>query len=487
MFSYKIINKGDMIMALICTEINEWIEEDVSKPIEKWEERTKKKCNKSWYNPFGWQWVCTFVSYFVKVIRWIIVTVGKWVVRTVCKIISAIVTFIIEVFTGLWDVLVGIFTLDWRSVVDGFIQILIAIASVVIKIIRIVFLIDTVAFIIDEITRMRLREYVKGLLEKKYDGELLQQIKDELRIDFGAFGFRIKMSGIRTFVDSETVTKKNPTIPNLIYLHENGKINLRELAGFEFPQGFGRRKRYKTLKKDLVVSGGGGGEFDNPISESELNLYISSQGLKGPKFIILCMRDKALDTKLNVSSELAREIGLMPQWEKKNIEVISPNHIVHDGMDTMNTNALEDFLIDVIGREDSSKSESGAIKDLCIPVTVGIFKYTDTLNGLSSCLKESSCQNEHKASGITYIDNKFDFLFKYVPLHELGHFFGLCHTDGLDRVMFSPKQSNYLEWDTIPNLFLHSGPKFTFEEAKSTWDYIVEHYSANCLAGIQKD
>ena len=478
-------------MALICTEINEWIEEEISKPIEEWEERTKEKCKKSWYNPFGWKWVCSLVSFLVKVIRWVIVTVGKWVVRTVCRLIGVIITFVVDFFAGLWNVIAGIFTLDWRRTLDGLIKMGIAIIEGLIKFGRIILLVDTVDFIIDEITRWRLRKYVKKLLEEKYEDnlELLQKIKDALSLDFGAFGFRINMSAIRTFVDSESVTEENPEVPNLILLHENGDINLKELAGFEFPQGFSNRKRYKTIKKGLVVGGGGGGEFDNPISEDELDLYISSRGTEGPKFIILCMRDGVLDTKLKATSEIGREIGLMPQWEKSTIEVTQPNHIVHNGFDTTSaSSSLVSFLIEVIDRKNKTIDDPGAIKDLCTPVVVGVFKYTDTFRGIAACLLGSdACQSPHNASGVTFIDNKPDIVWKYVPIHELGHFFGLCHVDGLDRIMYSSKQNTWFKLATVPNLLLHGEPKFTFKEAKSTWDYIVEHYSGNCLAGIKED
>lgn len=476
-------------MALVCTEINEWIEEEVSKPIEEWEERQKKKCKKrKWYDPRGW--FCWFVTYLVKVVRWVVVKVGKWVVRTVCKLVGVIINFVVDFFTGLWDVIAGIFTLDWRRILDGLIKIGISIFEGVLKLARIVFLVDTIDYIIDEITAWRLRKYVKELVEEKYgdDPELLQQIKDALRIDFGAFGFRINVSVVRTFIDSETMSVDEPNVPNLVVLHERGDINLRELAGFEFPQGFFNRKRYKTLKKGLSVGGGGGGEFDNPISESELDLYLSSRGSEGPPFVILCMRDKVLETKLNASGEVAREIGLMPQWSNSTLEVTRPDYIVHNGYDTFNAERdLVDFLMDALGRNRSSDGENGAIRDLCTPVAVGVFKYTDTLRGLAACLKESSCQREHDASGVTFIDNKPDIVWKYVPIHELGHYFGLCHTDGLDRIMYSNRKHSWFRWATVPNLLLHGEPKFTFGEAKSTWDYIVAHFSGSCLAGIQTD
>ena len=82
-------------MALVCTEITEWVEEEISKPIEEWEERQEKKCKDyPWYDPRGW--VCWFVTYFVKVIRWVIVKVGKWVVRAVCKIVATVIDIVSE-------------------------------------------------------------------------------------------------------------------------------------------------------------------------------------------------------------------------------------------------------------------------------------------------------------------------------------------------------------------------------------------------------
>ena len=42
-------------MARICTEVTEWIEEKVSRPVEEWEERQEKKCKKrKLYDPRKW-------------------------------------------------------------------------------------------------------------------------------------------------------------------------------------------------------------------------------------------------------------------------------------------------------------------------------------------------------------------------------------------------------------------------------------------------
>ena len=470
-------------MAKRCTQINEWIEEEVSKPIEEWVEKREKKCKEyPWYDPRGW--VCWFVTTLVKVVRWVTVKVWKWVVRTVCKLISASINYVSDLFTGLWDIIAGIFTLDWRRILDGFLNILGAAVQFIFIIVGIVFLGDTIAYIISEIEKDKLRKYVKGLLEAKYQGENLENIKQALRVDHGVFGLRLTMTAVRTFLDSETRSQRDPSVPNLVDLHEQGDINLKELAGFEFNEGFWNRKRYKTLKKGITVSGGGGDEPDNPISESELDRYISSRGSEGPTFIILPMSLDVLNIKLEAGEEKGRELGLIPSWKRETIEVTAREHIIH----ARSGAGLVSFLRDIIGRTDVNVNERDAIAELCNPVAVAVFRYEDGLRGISACLRGSSCQSTHAASGVTFIDNFPDRIWKYVPIHELGHYFGLCHVDGVDRIMYSAKENSWFSWTTFPNLlYLNQEPKFTLSEAKQTWDYIVAHFSPICLGGAEEE
>lgn len=478
-------------MATECIETQEWIEEEISKPVEEWVEETERKCKKRpWWHPL--RWLCWLVTTLVKIVRWVIVKVGKWVVRTVCKIVAATLGFIRDFFTGLWDIIAGIFTLDWRRILDGLIDIVSGLIDFLATLARIQYLGDTLDYIISEYNRGQLRDYVRRLLEAKYSGDELENIKDTLRVDHGAFGYRISMRAIRTFVDSETPSPDEPGVPNVVVLHERGDTNLRELCGFEFTEGFWNRKRYKTLKKGLVAGGGGLGEVDNPISESELDTYLSTRGAQGPKFFVLCMRDGVLKTKLKAAEQKGRELGLMPQWKEETQEVTLPHHIKHRGFDTgAADSSLVSFLIDIIGRQAKVRDaqgnvidETAALEDLCTPVAVGVFRYTDNLRGIAACLKGSSCQDPHNASGVTFIDNKPDIVWKYVPIHELGHYFGLCHVDGVDRIMYSPKKNSWFDWWTLPKLLYTKGePSFTLDEGKQTWDYIVAHFPAHCLGG----
>jgi len=368
-----------------------------------------------------------------------------------------------------------------------------------ISITRIVFLGDTIDFIFSEFKKNALRKYVKKLLEEKYSGKMLDKMKEAIGVNHGAFGFRLNMTSIRTFVDSETPEaeyvvrrsvetepivekEKEPLIPNLIRLHENGDINLRDLAGFEFDEGFWHRKRYKTIKNGQIITNSGlPFEFYNPISKKELDEYISSKGVNGPKFIIRAMRDNVLKTKLDTVSDKSREIGLIPSWIKKEVEVTEKNHIIHNQYEQ---DGLQKFLMHSIGRSNYNEDQPRALRELCNPVIAGIFKYSPTgLYGISSCLMGSKCLDANITSGATYIDSSPDIIWKYVPMHELGHYFGLCHVAGLDRIMYSAKQKSWFSFKTIPKLIYLKGiePNFTLNEAKQVWDYIVEHFPSECL------
>jgi hypothetical protein len=481
-----------MAMALVCSQIDEWIEEQVSQPVEVWENQQQQRCKDyPWYDPRGW--VCWLVWVLVKVVRWVLVTVGRWVTRTVCTLVGVVVDIIKHIVSGLWDVIVGIFTLDWRRILDGLIEIGLGIVLGILGIVRVLILCDTFDFIRGEFDKSSLRNHVRDLLDKKYDGDTRTQIGEAIGLDRGAFGLRLHGTAYRTVLDSEADSPTEPGVPNLVVLNESGAIDLHELCGFSHPQGFWNRKRYKTLKKGIVVTGGGGGELDNPISEDELDTYLSSRGAEGPAFLVLAMRDSVLDTKLSAAEDKGRQLGLILSWDRDTREVTEAGHIVHHGFDTGNADSsLVRFLVKVLGRTDrtdaaaqnppsTEAAEAAAVDELCHPVVAGVFRYTDTLRGISASLEASSCQARHDASGSTFIDNFPDDIWKYVPIHELGHCFGLCHVDGLDRIMVSSRQNSLWSWSILWNWCVRGEPYFTNDEAKSAWDYIVAHFDPECL------
>ncbi len=80
-------------MATVCREAQEWIEEEVEKPIEEWENRQEERCREeacNWWMLCLNKLFCWIVVIAVKVVRFIVVTVGKWVTRVVCEVVNLI-------------------------------------------------------------------------------------------------------------------------------------------------------------------------------------------------------------------------------------------------------------------------------------------------------------------------------------------------------------------------------------------------------------
>lgn len=84
-------------MGRTCREIHDWIEEEAERPIEEREDRQEERCRNE---PCNWWLLCLnklvfwFVWVTVKVTRWVIVTVGKWVTRAVCTIVNFVLDII---------------------------------------------------------------------------------------------------------------------------------------------------------------------------------------------------------------------------------------------------------------------------------------------------------------------------------------------------------------------------------------------------------
>lgn len=94
-------------MGRVCREVQEWIEEQVERPVENWERRQEERCRRrscNWWCLCCNKWFCWLVWVVVKVVTWVVVTVGKWVTRVVCEIVNVIldaIGFIIEMILSI--------------------------------------------------------------------------------------------------------------------------------------------------------------------------------------------------------------------------------------------------------------------------------------------------------------------------------------------------------------------------------------------------
>ena len=479
-------------MAPICTEVTEWIEEKVSRPVEEWEERQEKKCKKrKWYDPR--KWFCWFVTILVKVIRWVIVTVVKAVVTIVCRLIAVNINFIVDIFQALWLFAKALVLWDKCILQEAIselgnvgVHVLTAIGYVLIN------------PFVDQINRYRLRNYVRDQIEDIFSDrpDHIAALKEAFHIDHGTFGYRVTCTVRRMFVDSQAnpPIRRFANVPNLLGLHKGGFIDLYQLAGFTTPCALTTEKgwyrpRPQTAKFPFA-SGGGVGEPTPPsLDEDELTQYIDSEGAEGPHFRIYAMSIENLEKRLNAASEKGRQLGLIMNFEnKRDIQVFHEDYINYT------VGVQPRFLKCELGRIDEAlgriDDETWAFIDLCNPVAVGVFGFKDrekrgqatNLVGTTACARGRNLR-DGDTSGVSFVDDIPDEVRKYVLIHELGHYYGLCHVDGFDRIMVSGKsgQGDLFTWKAIPYTLFHGGPRFTHSEAKQVWDFILANFPEECF------
>lgn len=477
-------------MARICTEVTEWIEEKVSRPVEEWEERQEKKCKKrKLYDPR--KWLCWFVTFFVKVIRRVIVTVVKAVVTIVCRLIAVIINIIVDIFQALWLFAKALVLWD-KCILQEAISELGNVFGHIVTAIGYVLINPFV----DQINRYRLKNYVRDQIEDMFTDrpDYIAAMKEAFHIDHGTFGYRVTCTVRRMFVDSQAnpTVRRFDNVPNLFGLHNAKLINLYQLAGFTTPCALTTKKgwyrpRPQTAKFPFA-SGGGEGEPTPPsLDEDELTQYIDSNGAEGPHFRIYAMSTANLEKKLDAASEKGRQLGLILDFDKKrDIQVF------HEMFINYTVGVQSDFLMDEVERIKENPppgDTTGAFRDLCNPVAVGVFGFMDRIKrgqatnlvGTTACKKNNLPNSD--TSGVSFIDDIPDELRKYVLIHELGHYYGLCHVDGFDKIMVSgdSKQGDKWTLGAFFNTPIHGGPRFTHSEAKQAWDFILANFPEECF------
>jgi hypothetical protein len=469
-----------------CHQVGEWIEDNVSQQVQKCVEQD---CD--WWCACCNKWLCGLV--------WIIVTVTKWVVTTVCEILGDAFDLIVAIIIGVLDIIVGIFTWNWSLVWDGFMEIVGAAGGLLGDFIRAITLCGLIGGFRESINKWRLRGYVQDLIDKeeRFSDKDRIQIKDALGINGGGFGLRLTVTSYRGFVRSDYIAPGH-TVPALVSWNNstdpNTKVDLKFLAGFKWNKFFERSR--PDIRGDIS-------------SESDIDEYLSNPSSKS--FSIYAMSDSALLDRIHAVQIKGDTIGLKLVVDLKDQLFTEPAQ-ARASADPCNLLSL--LASDPFKRQPAfpgtccnhpydprdPNAEDNAKNELCTPVIVGTFLFNDnSYSGFSATLYSSTCLEEGKAktclddntignhggTGAVYRHRLPDFATTYVAIHELGHTFGLCHVTGLDRIMVSNREAGWWWWSgwLLPEYLCFSGePQFVYDEAKKVWDYIIANFPTDCLA-----
>jgi hypothetical protein len=447
------------------------VESNVQQQVE---QCVEQDCN--WWCACCNKWLCGLV--------WVVVNVVSWVVQTVCEVVADLGDLVVNILRGTWDILAGIFLGDWSRALAGLLEIIGGALVFVFQVLSIATLGTLVGTFEASINAWKLRNYARGLLQEKYgkDPRTFQQIVDALGLDSGGFGLRLKVTAPRLRVRSDASNQPDGTPDLFVWIRDN-HLDLKLLAGFN-PQ----RAWWSREWPELVGDSG-------DVSDTDLDTYVIEKGVgeRVKHFSLFSMSQDDMQTRLDCAEQHASEIGLILQTSIADTTVQSFDQI------TVDRTAIQNILPDPpFNRARQSADPARATSEICKPITIGVFDFAQSdAMGESRWLARYTCLEPgangsptNGARGITgafFRNRRPDLFFKYVAIHELGHTFGLCHVDGLLRIMWSPiATTTWATWNLIWHWYTSgSEARFTLDEGKKVWDYIVANASLQDLTTRQ--
>lgn len=156
-------------MAMSCREQAERVEETVLQPVDQWVEQQEQRCRDepcNWWTLCLNKLFCWMAVVLVKVTLWVVTITVRWVYRTVCTVVTAVVGLVALVF-GNTDILLQALKDLWTLVKDSFYS---AIGTVIFVALRIVDLVQT-AFRLQPAKR-RLTERERAILRPIFQESL---------------------------------------------------------------------------------------------------------------------------------------------------------------------------------------------------------------------------------------------------------------------------------------------------------------------------
>ena len=539
-----------------CEQINTWVEEQVSQPVESWVSQLERQCREQsckWWCACCNKWLCWVVSVVVRIITWVLITVGKWIAHLVCKIVTTIIGIIVEfvlkvihrlitivvclltdppqALKNIWDLwndivdavgnvfdlvqsllddVIGILN-DVRRLVDGlgrsfciFGDVVCAIAAAIFGFISGIIawaadIVDWVRDVVDgvkdlvtgvltlnwckiqgalrignifrvitSITRIpagwfysgpaglvsqaTLERIISDALETAFDGnaERLERSKTRVRLGGSPIGVPIRIAPWRIAIRSSEFLRG---------LVGEGVINLHAIAGRV--SDCDGKFIYAQFAGEVVYTG-----TSTTVSQSDLDTFLAEGQEAVPSFTVYPITTDLFRRYLDVARRKAFDIGLNITWTKIAETVVGEGQFVPLQSDTAD-DTVQQLLLTNLGRPSTEENLSE------VPA-VAHFGYRDTsLHGLTSWFRPPI---DGSPTGVTFRTRFPEVAIRFVPIHEVGHYFGLDHKghSSPKYVMWSPKESGIVWGKTIAEYgFLTGEPVFSEDDARVVWKWIT--------------
>ena len=326
-----------------------------------------------------------------------------------------------------------------------------------------------------------LRRYVKNLITEAFDIDTNQ--RDEILQKLGLVPFHLfrwVVSAEHRVMRMDSQRLDAGSLP-LWQMHENGDLDLYELAGLA-PYRWDRQfVRPDTAVVEVTEDGE---DAFWPITRERIDQYLDSQG-SDVRLRVYAMTRRAASDRMDVARRKLKRMAIYLDWnDPLAFATFQPSTTadidVEETTDTLYSANGNPFTYRYIhayqfnfGLSDSFLVDQGLrngdANENCTVLGCAAFKFYD-----------SRFYGMMLPFGITGIrlwtvyhrDRWPQYAFRYVLGHEIGHYFGLNHENGIDNMMYSPMGSNWFP-SNILHYWLNREPGFTLGQGKAAWDFIV--------------
>ena len=396
-----------------------------------------------------------------------VIGAGQQLIGTICDLLG-----------GIKDTVLGILNLNGCRISGGLTNIGTGIGRIILDVFGIPGWV-LVSGIAANVRKRKLKEIIDDALTNAFasDEDRIERIKDEMRFYSCPMGLPVRLDARRMCVRSSDYLRR---------LHQTGRIDLFALAGqINGCAGKNWATQTPSVLGEVVYTG-----TDTRVSYFDLKRFLEEGPEAIPSFSVYPIRLERFENFLRIAREKAYQLGLEFSW----------GEIIDYPIDERFDSELNYIPMNSARQDDvfTNFPRNGIDDPLCTVPSLAVFQYLDdTPNyGLTSWFRpppyvtpcsggEGDTGEYRRKSGVTFTDRIPEFVFGTVLVHELGHYFGLCHDnhDGLEYIMYVPRAAeSHVTGNTfLEYLLLSGGPSFTLDDAKESWRWLTEVASDTCL------
>jgi len=311
----------------------------------------------------------------------------------------------------------------------------------------------------DNLTRI-----IDDRLVRAFDGDPqgLRRARARVRLLSRPMGLPILIMPSRFYLDSRS------RAVDLRRLHNDGLLNLYTAIGG--PNVCDGRTVNDFAHWEAVY-----GNTQVSVTRRDIDLFLSDGPMAVPPFRVYAVKNAVYERHLDVARRKGYELGLEFTWGRiQDYAVSNADEFPFNG-------SVQGTILTRLGRS------GGGADDLCQVPALAIHRYLNrpTGNGLTSWFRPPV---DTGPSGVSFRDRTPEYVFRWVLIHELGHYFGLDHGghSGLENIMYTNDPDEGLTpvtGGTVAEFIVFSGePHFTLDDARRVWDWLTTTAIA-CVRG----